>query len=122
MSTACTLYRHFDASGLLLYIGISLNPFQRTTKHRASEWFGEIASITLQHFPSQAAAEEAERLAIQTENPKYNKQRAKPHTRERAARAVPRSREHWWYHRFDNARAGNIREYRDPLSNEERAS
>jgi hypothetical protein len=30
MTTETALYRHFDTAGTLLYVGISLSPFQRT--------------------------------------------------------------------------------------------
>lgn len=67
-----TLYRHFDASGALLYVGISLSVLDRLTAHRASRWHSDIAAVTLEHFPTREAALDAEAEAITNENPKYN--------------------------------------------------
>lgn len=33
------LYRHFDAAGALLYVGISLNSIQRTAQHKHGALF-----------------------------------------------------------------------------------
>jgi excinuclease UvrABC nuclease subunit len=67
------LYRHFDADGNLLYIGVSLNAFARLAQHRdSSSWFSEIANVTFQAFETREAVLEAEASAIQAENPKYN--------------------------------------------------
>jgi hypothetical protein len=66
------LYRHFDAEGRLLYVGISLSAVHRLAQHRASAWFASIATVTIETFPSRAGAAEAERLAIQTEGPLHN--------------------------------------------------
>jgi hypothetical protein len=67
------LYRHFDKRGNLLYVGISLTTVKRLGEHRTgSAWFRKVATITIQHFRTRKAALEAERIAIQTENPIYN--------------------------------------------------
>lgn len=67
------LYRHFDAGGRLLYIGISLSPTYRLAQHRGcSAWFRDIASVTIQWFPDRPAALDAEREAIRAENPEFN--------------------------------------------------
>jgi hypothetical protein len=69
-----TLYRHFDSSGNLLYVGCSLNWFQRTIMHsQQTSWFGEIVRIELEHFETREQALRAEWLAISSENPLYNK-------------------------------------------------
>ena len=71
META--LYRHFDAEGRLLYVGISLNAFSRLMQHRRdSAWFRQIASITVEWFPTRGKAVDAERAAIQAERPLHN--------------------------------------------------
>lgn len=73
MSKPAALYRHFNADGELLYIGISVSSLVRLTKHRnASPWFHEIAVVKIEHFPTRAAALHAEGLAIQSEKPLYN--------------------------------------------------
>jgi len=67
------LYRHFDASGNLLYIGISISAVNRLSAHsRGSQWFSEIAKIEIQHFDTRELALKAEGLAIGREKPKYN--------------------------------------------------
>lgn len=68
------LYRHFDASGRLLYVGISLSPTYRLSQHRVcSPWFSQIANITVEWLPNRLEALKAERSAIQSEGPEYNK-------------------------------------------------
>ena len=72
------LYRHYDSSGRLLYVGISNNHIARLGQHRdAAQWFHLIDSVKIEHFKSRAEALEAERQAIQNEDPKYNIQHKK---------------------------------------------
>lgn len=67
------LYRHFSAAGELLYIGCSLRFLGRTAQHSTnSEWFVDIANITLQHFDTPRAALLAEEQAIRAERPQFN--------------------------------------------------
>lgn len=68
------VYRHFDADDQLLYVGQSQHYTQRSHEHeRSSDWFREVAKITVQHFATRAEMMAAELLAIQTENPIWNK-------------------------------------------------
>lgn len=67
------LYRHFNAAGELLYVGISLTATKRMSEHsRASKWFGEVANISVTHYPDRESALTAEAHAIKTEKPKHN--------------------------------------------------
>lgn len=67
------LYRHFDADGDLLYVGISVNPFARASQHRnAAEWFGEVSRIEIEWLASKSAARKAEARAVINERPKFN--------------------------------------------------
>lgn len=67
------LYRHRNAEGTLLYVGISLSPIYRLSQHRdASPWFKEIATVTVEWFDSRELALAAEREAIRSESPIYN--------------------------------------------------
>lgn len=67
------LYRFYDANGALLYIGIALQPFARMGQHRREKsWWGEVATVTIEHHHSRADAVAAERDAIKAEKPKYN--------------------------------------------------
>ena len=73
MTTPTQLYRHFDAEGRLLYVGISLSTIFRTKQHRDnSSWFASISKITIETFPSRQEAWEAETLAIEREKPIFN--------------------------------------------------
>jgi hypothetical protein len=72
------LYRHYDASGTLLYVGISLSALTRLEQHKASSWFGNIARVDIQKFETRQEALEAERIAITSERPVHNIQRPKP--------------------------------------------
>lgn len=70
------LYRHYDADGQLLYVGISLSALLRTRQHREnSPWFANIAKITVETFPDRATAYDAETFAIENERPLYNVQK-----------------------------------------------
>lgn len=81
----CALYRHFDADGVLLYVGMSAAPSQRMIHHASnSSWGREIATVTLQWFDTKQEALEAERVAIETEAPRDNCQHG---LRKRAATA-----------------------------------
>ena len=68
------LYRHFSQDGTLLYVGVSLSAVARLSQHgEQSPWFEEIARVEVDNFPDRETALKAERKAIETENPKYNK-------------------------------------------------
>lgn len=74
MTEKTSLYRHFNADGELLYVGISLNHLIRLYQHsNASPWFDEISNISVEHFPSREEAVQAELTAIKKEKPKHNK-------------------------------------------------
>lgn len=65
--------RSRNASGVLLYVGISLSTAGRLGQHRCtSAWSRKVATITIQRFSTRKAALEAERQAIQSEHPTHN--------------------------------------------------
>lgn len=71
------LYRHFDAAGALLYVGIALDPVSRLSAHRRkSKWADEITTVTVEYFPTWREAERAERAAIAAERPLHNVEHA----------------------------------------------
>lgn len=73
----CALYRHFDSAGTLLYVGITAWQSDRDVGHaRTSAWVPFADHVTAQWFPSREAAFAAERQAIQSEVPVFNKQHA----------------------------------------------
>lgn len=68
------LYRHFDAAGNLLYVGISLSTVDRLGQHACNaHWFQRISRIDVEKFGTRQEAEAAEREAIRKERPLYNK-------------------------------------------------
>lgn len=73
MSDRTALYRHIDAAGALLYVGISLQPFKRLDQHGGqSHWFRQIASVTVEYFDTRTEAMAAEKEAIKVERPRHN--------------------------------------------------
>lgn len=66
------LYRHFDRSGVLLYVGISANALKRAAAHGVKPWGVEISRIEVEHFETRRAALDAEAAAIRAERPRYN--------------------------------------------------
>lgn len=74
-----TLYRHFDAGGALLYVGISKCALGRLEGHRSEAgWYDQIATVTIEWHPDRATAEQAERTAIRDETPLHNRARHGP--------------------------------------------
>lgn len=68
------LYRFWDKNNTLLYIGISNNFLGRITQHTSTaEWFPQASYVTLEHFDSRLEVEQAEKNAIKSELPLYNK-------------------------------------------------
>lgn len=82
------LYRFFDESGTLLYVGISNSVTRRIAEHHDQPWARSWTSMTGSPYPDRTSAERAERMAIRNENPLYNKvhSRRRPNTRTLAAR------------------------------------
>lgn len=73
-----SLYRHFDASGQLLYVGISKNALCRLGGHKNATWYRDLARISVEHHKSRAHALYAEAIAIRDEKPLYNKNQPTP--------------------------------------------
>lgn len=71
--SATDLYRHFDAAGNLLYVGISLNTVARLSQHkRNARWYEQIVRIDIERFRSRTEALAAEDRAIEVEKPLHN--------------------------------------------------
>lgn len=68
----CCLYRFYDADGLLLYVGITNQDMRRWIAHETREWWGAVASATVEHYDDRSAALDAERTAIKSERPVHN--------------------------------------------------
>lgn len=68
------LYRIFDATGQLLYIGITHDVGARFQQHRADKsWWHERDTHTVEEAPTRADVLYLEAKAILTEFPKYNR-------------------------------------------------
>lgn len=67
------VYRWFDDKGLLLYVGISVNAFQRAAQHQAAEWFAAAKTMTLESAKDEKEALAKERRAILRERPLWNR-------------------------------------------------
>ena len=72
------LYRYFDATDRLLYVGITNNLESRDTGHRLKDshslnhWYRFIARKSVEEHPSECEAKKAETKAIKCEQPIYN--------------------------------------------------
>jgi hypothetical protein len=72
------LYRHFDADGRLLYVGVSLSAIGRLAEHKqGAEWFWLIARVEVTAYANRRTVLKAERIAIQREKPLHNIRHAK---------------------------------------------
>jgi hypothetical protein len=59
------LYRFYDLTDVLLYVGITANVPQRFEDHRKEKpWWPDVASKRIEWLPSREEAEAAERFAI----------------------------------------------------------
>lgn len=90
------LYRHFDAAGALLYVGISNDALRRLCQHKdRSHWQAEIRRVEVQWLPDRPSALAAEEAAIATEGPAWNlkgrssKVARTPPTRQKSDEAIP---------------------------------
>lgn len=67
------LYRFFDRSDVLLYVGITIDIGARFKKHQAEKsWWAEVEHIGIEHYDTRREALDAESRAILTEQPLYN--------------------------------------------------
>jgi predicted GIY-YIG superfamily endonuclease len=73
MADMHAVYRMFDPSGRLLYVGVTGNIAARLGDHAEKRWFPLVTTISLEWFPTRADAASAERRAIETECPMLNK-------------------------------------------------
>jgi len=68
------VYRHYNADGCLLYVGISISPIYRTAQHvKNSDWACDVTRIDLEWFDDRASAADAEAKAIKAERPLHNR-------------------------------------------------
>lgn len=67
-----SVYRIFNKSDDLLYVGYSGDVIRRLDDWSAAPWYREIAKVSVTHFDTRENGLLAERIAILNERPKYN--------------------------------------------------
>ena len=73
MRRQTAVYRCFDTSGILLYIGRTKRLRQRFKEHRKTQpWWPEVTRIDLAFYDGDKEADREERRAILVENPFHN--------------------------------------------------
>ncbi|MDX3588542.1 GIY-YIG nuclease family protein [Streptomyces europaeiscabiei] len=72
------LYRFYASDKALLYVGVTGQPIERWVKHRRqARWWPTAAYVSVEIHPNTWQALDAERLAIRTEHPSFNKRSAR---------------------------------------------
>lgn len=67
------LYRFFDRTDVLLYVGTTAHLSARIAQHKRDKpWWVDVRNITIEYFDTRSAALSAETKAIRTEGPLYN--------------------------------------------------
>lgn len=97
---SCCLYRLYDKTGTLLYVGITANFTRRWSAHSQKTWAQRIRKVELEYFASRDRAAAAELEIIKAENPALNSAGKKSNptdlgkflTAERCKRGLSRTR------------------------------
>lgn len=81
------LYRFRDKEGVLLYVGVTVNPIVRWQAHKnVANWWSLVATAEVETHPYMNAALDAEVVAIRGEFPRFNlRSSAEPPTGDSAA-------------------------------------
>lgn len=78
-SERTALYRLYDSTDSLLYVGIAEDPKKRWSEHAADKpWWSEVSRRDVEWFADRETAEDAERAAIDSEGPLHNLRHARP--------------------------------------------
>lgn len=73
--TACSVYQYFNASGALLYVGITNRGVRRSHEHaRTKDWWPETTGCAIEHYETRDEALERESYLIATYKPPHNTQ------------------------------------------------
>lgn len=84
-SPAC-VYRYYDGSGTLLYVGVTKRGITRNLEHAShKEWWPFVSRQEVDHFPTYREALDCERDLIVACRPPFNKQHNAQHKEMRAA-------------------------------------
>jgi len=69
------VYRCFDATGRLIYVGSTANLFGRLDQHRKGSWWSpQVAKVSAKVYRDGPTARTEERRIIRNENPRWNVQ------------------------------------------------
>lgn len=71
-ATPIAVYRCFDASGALLYVGQSFSPMERIGSEHARRFAGQLATVSITWHETKDEALSVERLAIRDQCPLHN--------------------------------------------------
>jgi predicted GIY-YIG superfamily endonuclease len=97
--TLPSIYRAYDETGRLLYVGATSNLARRIKQHeRGTPWWGDVADVDQEGYSTMSEALVAEADAINAESPLHN-----------IAKHVMGVRESWVASPFDLELSGNIR-------------
>lgn len=67
------VYRVYDSTGALIYVGCTKNLFARLQIHQGNAWWApQAAKVVARVFPTQSDALAVEKRAIKSEHPKWN--------------------------------------------------
>lgn len=73
-SIPTSVYRYFDSSGVLIYVGITGTATARNRQHNDDkEWWPWVAKQEIEHFPSRSEALGREKTLISQFRPPFNK-------------------------------------------------
>jgi hypothetical protein len=67
------VYRFFDATGQVLYIGSTISIARRRKQHTTAPWWPAVAAERVDQYPTRAEAATAEVRAIKAELPLHNR-------------------------------------------------
>lgn len=67
-----SLYRLYDEEGVLLYVGVTSNLWQRLRAHAGRDWWNKVARTTVEWIATREEGLKAEARAIEDERPLYN--------------------------------------------------
>jgi hypothetical protein len=75
----CSVYRAYNAEGVLLYVGITARGVWRARQHGyRSEWWREMTRMEWEHFDNRNDALDRETELIAAQDPVHNKVRPTP--------------------------------------------
>lgn len=69
----CSVYQYFDASGRLLYVGITNRGVRRSHEHaRSKDWWPQTTGCAIEHYESRSEALSRESYLIAAYKPPFN--------------------------------------------------